>query len=362
MAPASGRKQRLGVIFGGRSGEHEVSVVSAQHMMAAVDRDRFEVAPIGVTKSGAWLTPEETQAQMDVPAPPFQKTLTLPQAEGLLARPQALGVLAQIDVAFPLIHGPTGEDGTLQGLLELAQVPYTGAGVAASAVGLDKAMMKALLRDAGLPVVDYLVITQSRWAADSAAVTRDIEEALSYPCFVKPANGGSSVGITKAGSRAALADGMAAAFHYDRKVVVEKGVVCREIECAVLGNEDPEASPLGEIVHKSDFYDYAAKYLDPSTTLVIPAQLPEEAASRIRRLAVGAYRAIDCAGMARVDFFLTPAGEVFADELNTVPGFTPGSMYPRLCQAAGVSYSELISRLVDLGLERFTERERFAQV
>ncbi|MGD0764935.1 MAG: D-alanine--D-alanine ligase family protein [Dehalococcoidia bacterium] len=361
MSPAAG-KQRLGVIFGGRSGEHEVSVVSAQHVMAAVDRDRFEVVPIGVTRTGAWLTPEETQAQMDVPAAAFKKTLTLPQAEGLLARQQALGVLTRIDVAFPLIHGPTGEDGTLQGLLELAQVPYVGAGVAASAVGLDKALMKALLHDAGLPVIEWLVVTQSCWAADPAAVTKEIEEALRYPCFVKPANGGSSVGITKAGERAQLAGGMAEAFRYDRKVILEKGVVCREIECAVLGNDDPEASPLGEIVHKGDFYDYAAKYLDPSTTLVIPAQVPEETASRIRRLAVAAFHAIDCAGMARVDFFLTPEGEVFADELNTVPGFTPGSMYPRLCQAAGVSYSELISRLVDLGLERFAEKEKFAQV
>jgi D-alanine-D-alanine ligase len=358
---ASGRKLRLGVIFGGRSGEHEVSVVSAEHVMAAVDRSRFEVVPIGVTKSGAWLTPEETRAQMNAPSPPFKKALTVDHGEGLLGRPQALSVLSEIDVAFPLIHGPSGEEGTLQGLLELARVAYAGAGVAASATGLDKALMKALLHDAGLPVIDWLVVTRSRWERDSRSLASTIEEALSYPCFVKPANGGSSVGITKAKSREDLTDGIAEAFRFDRKLIVEKGVEPREIECAVLGNDEPEASPLGEIICEREFYDYEAKYLDSSTTLVAPAQLPEETASRIRAMAVDAYRAIDCCGMSRVDFFLTPKGDVFVEELNTIPGFTPGSMYPRLWQVAGVSYPDLISRLVDLGLERFEERERFAQ-
>ncbi len=368
MSVAGGRRLRLGVIFGGRSGEHEVSVVSAQHVMAAVDRSRFEVVPIGVTKGGAWLTPEETQAQMDAPAAPFKKTLVDESAarggrrvEGLLGRPQALSVLSEIDVAFPLVHGPSGEDGTLQGLLELARVPYAGAGVAASAAGLDKALMKALLRDAGLPVIDWLVITHSQWANNAAGLTSSVETELGYPCFVKPANGGSSVGITKAHSREELVNGVAQAFRFDRKLIVEKGVEPREIECAVLGNDAPEASPLGEIVCEREFYDYEAKYLDSSTTLSIPAELPEERSSQIRALALDAYRAIDCCSMARIDFFLTPEGEVFVDELNTIPGFTPGSMYPRLWQVAGLSYPELISRLVDLGLERFEERERLAQ-
>jgi len=361
MTALRDRKLRLGVIFGGRSGEHEVSVVSAQHVMAAVDRDRLEVVPIGVTKTGAWLTPEETQAQMNVPAAPFKKTLSLSGAEGLLARPQALSVLSAVDVALPLIHGPGGEDGTLQGLLELARVPYAGAGVAASAVGLDKALMKALLHDAGLPVGDWLVVTRAQWDEDARELTSKIADTLDYPCFVKPANGGSSVGITKAHSREELVKGVVEAFRFDRKLVIEKGVDCREIECAVLGNDKPEASPLGEITCEREFYDYEAKYLASSTTLTIPADLPAGLTDHIQAMAVDACLAMDCCGMARVDFFLTPSSEIFVSELNTIPGFTPGSMYPRLWQAAGMSYSELITRLVELGLERFEERERFAQ-
>ena len=361
MTPQDSRKMRLGVIFGGRSMEHEVSVVSARHVMAAIDKSRFDVVPIGVTRGGGWLTPEETQAQMDVPAAPFKKTLAAKDAEGLLSRPQALSVLSDIDVAFPLIHGPGGEDGTLQGLLELARVPYAGAGVAASATGLDKAMMKALLHDAGLPVVDWIVVTRSQWQSDTKALTSSIEDALSYPCFTKPANGGSSVGISKAHDREELINGVIEAFRFDRKLIIEKGVDCREIECAVLGNDEPKASPLGEIKCRHEFYDYEAKYLASTTSLSIPAPLDGELVSRIRALAIDAYRAIDCCGMSRVDFFVTQAGEVFVDELNTIPGFTPGSMYPRLWQNAGLSYSDLITRLVELGLERFEERERFAQ-
>ncbi len=361
MMTMIGEKLRLGVIFGGASGEHEVSVVSAQHVMAAVDRERFDVVPIGVSKTGAWLTPEETKAQMGEPSAPYEKTLHLPGAEGLLACAAGLLALSTIDVAFPLIHGPGGEDGTLQGLLELAEVPYVGAGVGASAVGLDKALMKALLHDAGLPVVDYLVVTQAQWEKEAPAVALEIEGRLSYPVFVKPANGGSSVGVTKVRSREDLGDAVSEAFLFDRKLVIEKGVECREIECAVLGNDEPEASGLGEIRYQGEFYDYAAKYLDSSTELTAPAQVPTDVESRIRQIAVDAFRAIDCAGMARVDCFLTPRGEVFVDELNTVPGFTPVSMYPRLWQVAGLSYSGLISRLVDLGRERFNQRRRFAQ-
>jgi D-alanine-D-alanine ligase len=361
MAASSSRKLRLGVIFGGASGEHEVSVVSAQHVMAAVDKERFEVVPIGVTRSGAWLTPEETQEQMDAPAEPFKKTLRLPGAEGLLARAAGLMALATIDVAFPLIHGPGGEDGTLQGLLELAGIPYVGVGVAGSAVGLDKALMKGLLWAAGLPVVDHVVVTHSRWEKEAAAVKAEIEEKMSYPVFVKPCNGGSSVGITKVRSREDIGGAMQEAFRYDHKLIVEKGVECREIECAVLGNDEPEASGLGEIRYKSEFYDYTAKYLDPSTELITPAKVPEAVESRIRQMAIDAFRAIDGAGMARVDCFLTPTGDVFIDELNTVPGFTPGSMYPRLWQVAGLTYPRLISRLIDLGQERFEEKRQFAQ-
>ena len=360
MTGSARERLRLGVVFGGRSGEHEVSVVSAQHVMAAADRERFEVVPIGITKGGAWLTPEETESILTRPEEPYQKALNLCRGHGLLARPQALEVLSEVDVVFPVLHGPYGEDGTIQGFLELAGVPYVGAGVAASAVGLDKALMKALFRQAGLPVPDHVVLTWREWKKDPTKAARALEERLSYPMFVKPANGGSSVGITKARSREDLHDAMSLASRYDRKAVVEKAVAGREIECAVLGNDEPEASPLGEIVYTREFYDYEAKYLDPNTQLIAPAELPPETEARIKETALRAYRAVDCAGMARVDFFLLPDGEVLLDEINTIPGFTPVSMYPRLWELAGLSYPQLISRLVDLALERHRERQELA--
>jgi D-alanine-D-alanine ligase len=348
---------RLGVIFGGQSGEHEVSVVSAQHVMAAA-RDRFDVVPVGVTTTGAWLSAEETQRQLDRPDGPFQKRLELPGAEGLLSRPEALTGLRAIDVAFPLIHGTLGEDGTLQGLLELAGVPYVGAGVAASAIGMDKALMKRIFRQAGLDVLDHVVVRLSQYKTGARQLEEAVETSIGYPAFVKPANGGSSVGISKVRSREDLAAAFALAFSHDRKVLVEKAVEGREIECAVLGNDDPDASPLGEITYTREFYDYEAKYLDPNTRLIIPARLPYETERRIQSLAVRGYRAIDCAGMGRMDFFLTKEGEVFIDEVNTLPGFTPGSMYPQLWQHAGLSYADLIARLVELALERHKEQPR----
>jgi D-alanine-D-alanine ligase len=362
MAADAGSRLRLGIIFGGRSGEHEVSVVSAQHVIAAADRERFEVVPIGITRSGAWLTPQETGAILARDEALYQKTLDTGSAggQGLLARPQALEVLSQVDVVFPLIHGPYGEDGTLQGLLEMADVPYVGAGVAASAIGLDKALMKALFAQAGLPVPDYRVVLGWRWESDQQTVTQELEAAMDYPWFVKPANGGSSVGITKVRSREDLAEAVQLALRYDRKLVVERGVQGREIECAVLGNDDPQTSPLGEIVYQREFYDYEAKYLDPNSQLIAPAQVPAETAARIQAMAVQAYRAIDCAGMGRVDFFLLPDGTVYLDEINTIPGFTPISMFPRLWQLGGLTYSQLISRLVDLALERHEEKRRRA--
>jgi D-alanine-D-alanine ligase len=362
MAARTGRRQRLGIIFGGRSGEHEVSVVSAQHVIAAADKERFEVVPIGIARSGAWLTPEETEAILARDEALYQKSLDVGSegGQGLLARPQALGALAGVDVAFPLIHGPYGEDGTLQGLLEMADVPYVGAGVATSAIGLDKALMKALFAQAGLPVPDYQVVLGWRWETDQKAATRKLEDSMPYPWFVKPANGGSSVGITKVRSREDLADAVELALRYDRKLVVERGIEGREIECAVLGNDDPQASPLGEIVYEREFYDYEAKYLDPNTQLIAPAKVPVETAARIQAMAVQAYRAIDCAGMSRIDFFLLPDDSVYLDEINTIPGFTPISMFPRLWQLAGLTYSQLISRLVDLALERHEEKRRRA--
>jgi D-alanine-D-alanine ligase len=349
-------KLRLGVIFGGESGEHEVSVVSAQSVIEAA-RERFEVVPIGVTKAGAWLTVDETERQLGRPDEPFHKTLVSDEA-GILARPETLAVLGEIDVAFPLIHGTHGEDGTLQGLLELAGVPYAGAGVAASAIGMDKALMKRLFRQAGLDTAEHLVVRLAEYKSNPDALRDAVETSIGYPAFVKPANGGSSVGITKAHSREDLGGAFCVAFQHDRKLLVERAVAGREVECAVLGNDDPQPSPLGEIRYTRDFYDYEAKYLDPSTQLIVPADLSKASAEHIQELAVRGYRAIDCAGMGRMDFFLTEDGDVLIDEINTVPGFKPDSMYPLLWQEAGLSYAELIGRLVELALERHKEQRR----
>ena len=348
---------KLGVIFGGQSREHEVSVNSAEHVIAAAS-DRFEVVPIGVTKSGAWLSPGETQRQLDRTAEPFSKAMELDAAQGILARPEALAVLNEIDAAFPLIHGTFGEDGTLQGFLELAGVPYAGAGVAASAIGMDKGLMKRLLSQAGLDVVDFIVVRATQYQNEKPDILAAIEISIGYPAFVKPANGGSSVGVSKVHSREDIGKAMCTAFHYDRKVLVERAVTAREVECAVLGNDDPQPSPIGEVQYTREFYDYEAKYLDPDTQLVIPAQIPDETAHRIQELAVRGYRALDCAGMGRMDFFLTDDGNIYLDEINTLPGFAPTSMYPRLWQQAGLSYGDLIARLVQLGMERHQEQKR----
>ena len=347
----------LGVIFGGQSREHEVSVVSAQHVLATAS-ERFEPVPIGVSKTGAWLTPDETSRQLGREDEAYHKTLELDEAEGILARPQALAVLGEIDVAFPLIHGTFSEDGTLQGLLELVGVPYVGAGVGASAIGMDKALMKRIFRQAGLDVVEHIVVRSTRYKAEAEEISQAVEASIGYPAFVKPANGGSSVGISKVRSREDLGRALCLAFGYDRKVLVERAAEGREVECAVLGNDEPEASPLGEIRYAGEFYDYKAKYLNPNTELIVPADVAEETTRRVQELAVRGYRAIDCAGMGRMDFFLTEGGEVYIDEINTLPGFTPGSMYPRLWEHAGLSYEGLIARLVELALERHQERTR----
>ena len=356
---------RLGLIFGGRSVEHEVSVVTAEHVLAAADRDRFELVPIGVTKAGAWLLPEETKRQLAKPAPPFQKRLVSrsPLAEsgpaGEVGRADlrpAIDALAGLDVVFPLVHGTYGEDGTLQGLLELAGLPYVGCGVAASALGMDKALMKAVFRDAGLPVAEHVVLRAPDGERALLAAARDVERRLGYPAFVKPANGGSSVGISKVSSREELAGAIVEAARCDRKLVIEKAVVGREVECAVLGNADAEASPIGEIRHRREFYDYEAKYLDAKTEVIVPADLPAGTVERVQDLALRAFCAIDGAGMSRVDFFYCPDGSLVVDEINTIPGFTPGSMFPRLWQARGVNYAQLITRLVDLALARHKER------
>ena len=349
---------RLGLIFGGRSVEHEVSVVSAQHVIAAVDPDRFDIVPIGVTKSGAWLTPSETSAHLDLSEPPFQKKLSDPlvRPAGQIKMNPGIDALAHLDVAFPLVHGVHGEDGTLQGLLELAGLPYVGCGVAASAIGMDKALTKALFRAAGLPVADCAVLAAPACHDDALAAARSLEARFPYPIFVKPANGGSSLGVNRVESRDALAVALVAAGRFDRKLLVEPAIAGREVECAILGNEAPRASPVGEIRHKRDFYDYEAKYLDPATELLAPADLPDEIVGRVQALALRAFRAIDGAGLARVDFFLRPDSSLAVSEINTIPGFTPASMYPRLWHAAGLGYGELVAELVDLALARHKEQ------
>lgn len=348
-------KLRLGVVFGGRSVEHEVSVVSAMDVMRAADPERFEAVPFGVTRDGRWLTPEETRAQIERPAAPFKKRLDagVPQ---LLERREVLEELRRVDVVFPLVHGVNGEDGTLQGMLEMFGLPYCGCGVTASAVGMDKALQKQIFRAAGLKVARCLTVHAHEWGGGSEEIARGVEAELGYPAFVKPSNGGSSVGVSSVRSREDLGEAMRAAFALDRKVLVEERVRGREVECAVLGNDDVQASPVGEIVPGGEFYDYTAKYLDESARLIAPADLAAAAEEEVRTDAVRAFRAIDGAGFARVDFFVTEDRGAVVNEINTLPGFTPVSMFPRLWQLAGTTYRELISRIIDLALERFMAR------
>jgi D-alanine-D-alanine ligase len=344
---------RLGLIFGGRSIEHEVSVVSAEHFIAAADPERFEVVPIGVARSGAWLSVEETRQQLAKPDAPFKKQLLGGDPKTVL--PAAAGALSEVDAVFPLIHGQHGEDGTLQGMLDLAGLPYVGCGVAASAAGMDKALMKAVFSQAGIEVGPHRVVYPN--GEDHVRMARELEDELGLPLFVKPANGGSSVGIQKVHDRESLAAALADAGKIDPKLVIESHVEAREVEVGILGNrDDPQASGAGEIRFEREFYDFEAKYLDPRTQILVPAEVDGDTVVRLQELAVRAFRAIDGAGLSRVDFFLRPDGSVMIDEINTMPGFTPASMYPRLWQAKGVSYSELITRLVDLAITRHREQ------
>ncbi|MCH7999494.1 MAG: D-alanine--D-alanine ligase [Chloroflexi bacterium] len=354
----TGKRLKVGILFGGRSAEHEVSVVSAQAVMAALDADRFQAVPIGVTRQGTWLTPADSErAITSIRAEKFS-ALEEPLGEGILHRTKALGALRRLDAVFPLIHGTNGEDGTLQGFLELAGVPYVGAGVAASALGMDKALQKTIFRQHGFPMPEDVVVLASRWRDDPAAVCREVEASIPYPSFVKPANGGSSIGTSKARSREDLREALEKAFRYDRKALVEVAVEGRQVEVAVLGNDEPEASPPGEITFEEEFYDYRAKYDNPNTQLHIPADIPPQAAEEARAMALAVYKAIDCAGLARVDYFFTPEERLILNEVNTIPGFTPMSMYPKLWEHAGLPYRDLITRLIELALERHEEKRR----
>jgi D-alanine-D-alanine ligase len=345
-------KRRIAVILGGRSGEHEVSLTSARNIISALDRDHWEPVPIGITRQGNWLTSSETCQSLARGLRSFDSG-----GEPLLTA-AALGDLADCDAAFPIVHGTFGEDGTLQGLLEMAGLPYAGAGVAASAIGMDKALMKALFAEAGIPVTPFGVIRSWEYA-DAQNVVSFAEQTVGYPCFVKPANGGSSVGVTRVRSREDLPAAFAAAFAYDDKIVVERAVVGQEVEVSVLGNERPEASIVGEIAPDREFYDYDSKYAsDSTTTLHIPARISAATAERVREMAVRMYQAMGCEGYARVDFFVVNGENVIANEVNTIPGFTNISMYPKLWEASGIGYTALLSRILGLAFERHQRRRR----
>lgn len=395
------KKLRVGILFGGRSGEHEVSLLSAASVFEAIDKNKFEVVPIGITKEGHWVTAADAERLLrgefphqqerhlragDPEVTPGAAVLARGEAVVVPPEPQSLGGslttfqtdatshaltrraadrAINVDIIFPVLHGTFGEDGTIQGLLELADTAYVGAGVLGSAAGMDKDVMKSLFRAAGLPIVKHVTILRSDWEAEPKKVQKRVEAVLKYPVFVKPANLGSSVGISKAHDRAELGPAIAEAARFDRKIVIEQGVggkkhKAREIECSVLGNDKPEASVPGEIVPSKEFYDYDAKYLDEGSQLIIPAKLTKAEIKKVRELAIRAFQAVDCSGLARVDF-LMEAGKsrkIYVNEINTMPGFTAISMYPKLWAATGLSYPDLIERLIQLGLERHEEKKR----
>lgn len=371
------KRIRLGLLFGGRSGEHEVSLTSAASVLKALDPDKYEVVPIGITREGSWRAGKAAEKLLSQAGPSSlaaEKLLAAvlksgkpviasadPTTPQLVAihRTSSADLNLKIDVMFPVLHGTFGEDGTVQGLLELAGIPYVGAGVLASAAGMDKDIMKKLFRDAGLPVVPWVMVLRSEWEGDPSQVRKMVAAVIGYPLFVKPGNLGSSVGISKVHHAGELAPALNLAAQYDRKILVEHAVDAREIECAVLGNEHPEASVPGEIVPANEFYDYEAKYVKEGSNVIIPARLTHRQVRRIKEYSVRAFQAVDCAGMARVDFLLDrTASKTYVNEINTIPGFTPISMYPKLWEASGVPYAKLLDRLIQLALERHQEKLR----
>jgi D-alanine-D-alanine ligase len=362
------QKLKIAVIFGGRSGEHAVSLMSARFVLSQLSPEKYQVTQIGITREGDWYVssagqPDVLEAMLadDLTGLKPAVILPVPARKGVfsLEASEHLALLSDVDVVFPVLHGSFGEDGTLQGLLEMADLAYVGPGVTGSAVGMDKGVFFDVMRANGIPVVDTLLVLRSELKQDSAAVLDRVEAELdAYPMFVKPANLGSSVGISKVNSRADLIEGLIEAAAYDRRVVVQRGLNVREIEVSVMGNDQPEASVCGEVLPGAEFYSYDAKYHDTSSQTVIPADIPEETAERIRSLAVKAYKACDLAGLSRVDFFLDKdSGEIYLNELNTIPGFTKISMYPMLWAASGVANQDLVDKLVDFALERKAQRD-----
>jgi D-alanine-D-alanine ligase len=398
------KKLRVGILFGGRSGEHEVSLLSAASVLNAIDKNKYEVVPIGITKDGRWLTAEHAEnllqgkivlesrqlragdpnttpaaavlargeAVIVPPEPVHRQSGLVPfQSDAALTR-RASDRAINVDVIFPVLHGTFGEDGTIQGLLELADIAYVGAGVLGSAAGMDKDIMKSLFIAAGIPIVKHVTILRGAWETEPKKIQKLVESKLKYPVFVKPANLGSSVGISKVRNRAELGPAIEEAAKFDRKIVIEQGVggkkkKAREIECSVVGNDEPSASVPGEIVPGKEFYDYTAKYLDEGSQLIIPAKLSKADTKSVQELAIAAFKAVDCSGLARVDFLMEPdsqtksgkkSGKIYLNEINTMPGFTAISMYPKLWAASGLAYADLIDRLIQLGIERHEDKKK----
>ena len=389
------KKLRVGILFGGRSGEHEISLLSAASVFKAIDPTKYEVVPIGITKDGRWLTASDAERLLQgeagegarpalragdpdttasaavlqngkavvVPPEPHKSSMTPFQTDTPVRRASDRAI--NVDVIFPVLHGTFGEDGTIQGLLELADIPYVGAGVLGSAAGMDKDIMKSLFRAAGLAIVKHVTVLRSEWESAPKKVQKLVESKLKYPVFVKPANLGSSVGISKARDRKELGPAIEEAAKFDRKIVIEEGVggkknKAREIECSVLGNDKPEASVPGEIVPSAEFYDYSAKYLDEGSQLIIPAKLTKAETKKVQELAIAGFRAVDCSGLARVDFLLESAtGKLYINEINTIPGFTSISMYPKMWEHCGLAMPKLIDRLIELALERHADAQTY---
>lgn len=344
------KKLKVGVIFGGRSGEHEVSLVSAGAVIKALDPAKYEVMEIGITLDGEWL-----EGQNCLEAFKKRDFAGLNQI-AFLGGPEHRGL--DIDIAFPVLHGPYGEDGTIQGLFEMLNIPYVGCGVLASSTSMDKMQCKALWKAAGLSVAQYIGFNKTAWKKERTKILQDIKENIGLPCFVKPANMGSAVGVNKAKTEDELVTAIEEAMVYDRRALVEKAVNAREIECAVLGNDEVVASPVGEVLVGGEFYDFNDKYVNGVSTTQIPAELDAEVAEKIRQMCIKAYKLLDCCGLARVDSFVDrDTGEIFLNEINTMPGFTSISMYPKLMQKHGIEYGELVDRLIVLGMERFKENQ-----
>ncbi len=365
------KKLRIGVIFGGRSGEHEVSLASAKALIEHLDKNKYEIVPIGISRSGTWLLGIEPAALLaagqSMEEAARQPTTTAVMLAGDASTHRLVPLTGQeqsgnsggLDMVFPVLHGTYGEDGALQGLLEMANIPYVGCGVLGSALGMDKEKMKIIFQSVGLPVGPYLVFRRHRWERSPTELLNAIEQQLHYPLFVKPVNLGSSVGINKAHNREELYHAIQVAAEYDRKIIVEAGINCRELECAILGNDEPMASVVGEVLPGNEFYDYNAKYIDNTSQIIIPAHIPQAISEEVRRLAIQAFNALDLSGLARVDFFLEKeTNTIYINEVNTLPGFTQISMYSKLWVASGIPYTELLDRLIELGLERYADRQR----